>query len=74
MRVLLKICLIGLSAIALVVITGIAWLFFYSRGLPDAVALAQFAPATVTQVSDPCLKSASVAIPYDSIGNNMRRL
>jgi len=72
LRLLPKICLIGLGAIALALITGIAWLFFYSRGLPDAVALAQFAPATVTQVSDPCLKSASLAIPYDSIGNNMR--
>jgi penicillin-binding protein 1A len=72
LRLLPKICLIGLGAVALALITGIAWLFFYSRGLPDAVALAQFAPATVTEVSDPCLKSASVAIPYDSIGNNMR--
>jgi penicillin-binding protein 1A len=72
MRMLVKACLIVLGVMALALITGIAWLFFYSRGLPDAVALAQFAPATVTQVSDPCLKSASVAIPYDSIGNNMR--
>jgi hypothetical protein len=35
-------------------------------------ALAQFAPATVREVSDPCLKAASVAIPYDSIGDHMR--
>jgi len=72
MRVLLKICVIGLGATALAVVVALTWLFSYSRGLPDAVALAQFAPATVTQVSNLCLKSASVAIPYDSIGNNMR--
>ena len=72
MRMLVKACLIVLGVMALALITGIAWLFFFSRSLPDAVALAQFAPATVTRVSDPCLKSASVAIPYDSIGNNMR--
>jgi membrane carboxypeptidase/penicillin-binding protein len=72
MRMLLKICLIGLGAIALALITGFAWLFFDSRGLPDVQALAQFAPAAVRQVSDPCLKAASVAIPYDSIGDNMR--
>jgi penicillin-binding protein 1A len=72
MRLLLKTCLIGLGAIALALITGFAWLFYDSRGLPDAQALAQFAPASVTHVSDPCAKSASVAIPYDSIGVNLR--
>ena len=61
MRMLLNTCLIGLGAIALPLIIGFAWLFFASRGLPDALALAQFAPAT--EVSDPCLKPASVAIP-----------
>jgi penicillin-binding protein 1A len=72
MRVLLKTCVIGILAIILAVVVGLTWLYFYSRALPDAVALAQFAPATARQVSDPCLKAASVAIPYDSIGDNMR--
>jgi membrane peptidoglycan carboxypeptidase len=71
-RLLLKTCLITLGAIALALITGFAWLFFDSQGLPDAQALAQFAPASDTHVSDPCVKSASVAIPYDSIGANLR--
>jgi membrane peptidoglycan carboxypeptidase len=69
MRVLLKTCLISLAAIALALIVGFAWLFFDAWSLPD---LAQFAPATVTHVSDPCLKTKSVAIPYDSIGANVR--
>jgi membrane carboxypeptidase/penicillin-binding protein len=72
MCLLLKTCLIGLGAIALALITGFAWLFYDSRGLPDGRALAQFAPSSVTHVSDPCVESASVAIPYDSIGANLR--
>jgi Transglycosylase len=72
LRLLPKICLIGLGAIALVVIAGLVWFFFDSWGLPDLLALAPFAPATVRQVSDPCLKAASVAVPYDLIGDNMR--
>lgn len=72
MRVLLKTCLIGIGAMALALIVGFAWLFFDSRGLPDAQALTQFAPASVMQVSDPCLKTASIAITYDSIGTNLR--
>lgn len=72
MRVLLKTCLIGLGVLVLAVIGGLTWLFFDSRGLPDMRALAQFAPATVTQANDPCWKSASIVIPYDSIGDNLR--
>ena len=72
MCMLLKTCLIGLGAMALALIVGFAWLFFDARGLPDAQALAQFAPATVAQVPDPCVKTTSVAIPYDSIGVNVR--
>jgi penicillin-binding protein 1A len=68
----LKICLIGLGAIALMPIVGFAWLFYDSRGLPDAQSLAQFAPTGVMRVSDPCIKNASVAIPYESIGANLR--
>lgn len=72
MRVLLKTCLIGLGAIAIAIIVGFAWLLFDSRGLPDPQALAQFAPASIMHVSDPCLKTAPVAIPYGSIGTNLR--
>jgi len=72
MRVLVKIFLIGLGLTVLVVSSGLIWVFFYSRDLPDVEGLAQFAPAHVTHVSDSCLKSASIAIPYDSIGDNLR--
>jgi len=69
---LLKTCLFCFGAIALVPIVGLAWLDFDSRGLPDADSLAIFAPAAMTQVTDPCQKAVSVAIPYESIGDNMR--
>src|SRR6266436_7438064 len=72
MHVLLKPCLVGLGVIALAVIVGFTSLLLDSRGLPDERALARFAPTTATQVSDPCLRTASVAIPYDSIGANLR--
>lgn len=72
MRTLLKL-LLG-SAVALVVlIVAVAWwFFFYSRDLPDVARLAQFAPASNTSVSDPCLGTSSVAIPYEAMGGNFR--
>jgi len=70
MRILLRICLIGFGALSAAFIVGFAWLFS-SHGLPDSEALAQFTPETARRVSDRCL-SASVAVPYDSIGNTMR--
>ena len=72
MRVLLTIGLIGLGAATLALIVGFGWLFFDSRGLPDAQAVAMFAPSTEIDVSDPCIKTPSVAIPYNSIGANLR--
>ncbi len=48
------------------------WFFFYSRDLPDIARLAQFAPASNTSVSDPCLGTPSVAIPYEAMGGNLR--
>lgn len=47
MRVLLKICVIGLAATALAVVVALTWLFFYSWCLPDPVALAQFLVAWI---------------------------
>lgn len=72
MRLLLKTCLAGIGVVAFALLAGLAWLSFDTSGLPDTQALAQFAPATMTQVTDSSRKSASVAIPYDSIGDNMR--
>ena len=71
MRILLRICVIGLGAFAVALIVGLAW-FFGSHGIPDPEALAQFAPESARRVSDRCLKNPSVALPYDSIGNTMR--
>ena len=69
---LLKTCLFCFGAIALVPIVGLAWLYFDSRGLPNADSLGRFAPVAMTQVTEPCQKSTSIAIPYESIGDNMR--
>jgi membrane carboxypeptidase/penicillin-binding protein len=71
MRVFLWTCLIAVSAIALLVSTVFGWLFF-SGALPGGQGLAQFAPVHPTRVSDPCLTASLVAIPYESIGNNLR--
>ncbi len=72
MRALLKIFLFCIGLVAFLLVTAFAWFFLYSRGLPDTSALARFAPEAATSVSDPCLKAASVAIPYESIGGNLR--
>ncbi len=71
MRTLLKVALFLAGTVVLVLVTTFCWLYFYSRDLPEISALAQYAPATVTQVTDPCL-GRSVAVPYDGIGENLR--
>jgi membrane peptidoglycan carboxypeptidase len=72
MRSLLKIFLGFIAAVVILIVAAVSWFFFYSGDLPDVERLAQFAPATDTVVSDPCLGAALVAIPYESIGGNLR--
>lgn len=72
MRVLVRMFVGCVGVIVLCIATGLLWIFFYSHDLPDMNALAQFAPSSSARVSDPCLKTATVAIPYDSIGDNLR--
>src|SRR6266480_7086007 len=72
MRVFVKILAAGLIGFLLLCVIGLVWIFFYSRDLPDMKALAKFTPARETRVLDPCLTTASVAIPYESMGNNLR--
>src|ERR1043166_9269515 len=70
-RTLLKIFLFLDSTVVLILIAAFCWLYFYSRDLPDIGSLAQYAPANVTQVKDPCL-GPSTAVPYEAIGTNVR--
>lgn len=72
MRLMTRVLLLGLGVGALSVVGGAVWIFFYSRDLPDINTLTVFAPTQTEHVSDPCLASASVAIPYESIGGNLR--
>jgi membrane peptidoglycan carboxypeptidase len=72
MRAFVRILLGGLGVLVLVIAVGLVWLFLYSSDLPDMKALAQFAHSSAARVSDPCLKAATVAIPYDSIGDALR--
>ena len=72
MRILLKIFFCCVACVVLFVAVGLLWFVYYSRDLPYTRALAQFAPKSVTQVSDPCLEGPSTAIPYDLIGSNLR--
>jgi penicillin-binding protein 1A len=71
MRTLLRIILFLAGTVILVLLAAFCWLYFYSRDLPDVTALAQFAPGTSTQASDPC-RGKSAAIPYNAIGTNFR--
>ncbi len=72
MRWLRRVVLVCCAAI--LVVGGVVgfWFFIYSADLPDFRALARYAPAQQTQVSDPCRPDASTAIPYDAIGYNLR--
>jgi penicillin-binding protein 1A len=72
MRLMTRVLGIGLSVVALSVVGVALWIFVYSRDLPDISAMRAFAPTQTVQVSDPCLPAASVAIPYESIGDNLR--
>ena len=69
MRAVVRFLLVAM----IVVVVGVWFLIFrYSGDLPDVGSLVQFAPANVTRANDPCLPAAAIAVPYDSIGNNLR--
>lgn len=72
MRTLYKILLllVGLVLIALALVCS--WLFIYTGDLPDIGHLLQFAPSAQSSVSDPCLISPSLAIPFDHIGKTLQ--
>jgi cyclic lactone autoinducer peptide len=72
MRWLLKLFLFCLATIAILLAATASWFFLYSGDLPDVARLAEFAPASNTSVSDPCLETASIAIPSESLGANLR--
>jgi penicillin-binding protein 1A len=70
MRALTKIVSLLIGALLLLLASGLLWLYHYSRDLPDISVLAQYAPDSVSKVSDPCIGN-SIAISYDSIGRNL---
>jgi len=72
MRLLVKILLAFVAAVILAVSFTTGWFFLYSGDLPDIAGLRRYAPQQVSRVSDPCLGSDVVAIPYDAIGYNLR--
>ena len=61
MRLMMRVLVLGLGVGALSVVGGAVWIFFYSRDLPD-----------IKTLTDPCLPAASTAVPYESIGDNLR--
>jgi membrane carboxypeptidase/penicillin-binding protein len=71
MRWLVRALLICLAAVLFIGACVGFWFFIYSADLADFRALARYAPAHETRVSDPCLQSESIAIPYDAIGYNL---
>lgn len=72
MRVLTQVIAFCLGVVAVLLAATLLWLYCDSHGLPDIGALASFPPMTVTRAYDPCLKRDALAIPYDSIGTNLR--
>lgn len=72
MRLLRKVLLSVAGTVVLLVFVGFCWLYFYTRDLPDISAVAKYAPTSVTKVSDLCIGNSSTAIPYESIGSNVR--
>jgi len=55
-------------------VAALAWLFFYSRGLPDLESLARFAPQQPATLADSCLDSPMiVALSFNSIGTRLRQ-
>jgi penicillin-binding protein 1A len=71
MRILIRTLVVCVTAVTLLVGSGLFWFYYYSRDLPNLRDLVQYAPVTVAQVSDPCL-GHSIALPYDSVGSNLR--
>lgn len=72
MRWLIRVLLICFAAVLLAGAAVGFWFFLYSADLPDFKALARYAPAQETRISDPCLPGESIAIPNDAIGYNLR--
>lgn len=72
MRELIKLIVFCVVVVALLFAGTLLWLYYDSRDLPDIGAVANFSPTKATRVYDLCWKHESVAIPYDSIGNNLR--
>jgi penicillin-binding protein 1A len=71
-RLFVKVLLACLGLLAMALILGFSWLFFYSGDLPDINAMAPFSPETEITISDPCFKGTVVAIPYDALGVKLR--
>lgn len=67
MRLLVKIVLSCLGLVLLLLSITFLWFRYYTHDLSDIEALARYAPASATQVSNACL-GQSVAIPYEKIG------
>ena len=71
MRLLIKVVLSCIGVVVSLLAVSVLWFRYYTRDLPDIGALAQYAPATVSLSSDPCV-GQSVVIPYDAIGLNLK--
>jgi hypothetical protein len=61
-----------LIAVALAVTSCAAWLYFDESGLPDVQAMRALAEGADGSVNVACLSGQSVAIPYESLGENTR--
>ena len=70
--ILYKISL-SMAAFVLLVLAAVSgWLFVYTGDLPNIEHLSQFAPSAQSTVTDSCLASPSMAVPFDRIGKTLQ--
>jgi membrane carboxypeptidase/penicillin-binding protein len=72
MQTALRVSYVSFGVVALALAAGLAWGYFDTRGLPDTESLATFAPSQEMVAYDPCRHASSIAVPYESIGTNLR--
>jgi hypothetical protein len=72
MRALYKVSLSLAVLVLLALAAFCGWLFVYTGDLPYSGQLSQFAPSAQATVSDSCLASPSLVVPFDRIGKSLQ--
>ena len=71
MKIATKILFGAFLVVAILVASAGAWLYFDKSGLPDVRSMSDLAHPTTPTAPVPCL-TKSIAVPYESLGSNIR--